>query len=39
MLKDGTDEYGCKFWLLGRDGVDHSNLEPPELNQQLGVEL
>jgi hypothetical protein len=30
VVKEGTDEHGCKFWLLGKDGVDHSNLEPRE---------
>jgi hypothetical protein len=37
VLKQGTDQYGCKFWLLGRDGIDHSNLESPK-HEQLGVE-
>jgi hypothetical protein len=34
VLKEGTDQFGCKFWLLGIDGADHSNLQVPALDEQ-----
>jgi hypothetical protein len=38
VVKDGTDQYGCKFWLLGKSDSDHSGLELAEATDQLGVE-
>lgn len=38
VVMDGTDKHGCKFWLLGKSDADHSNLEQPELDDQLGAE-
>lgn len=37
VLKEGTNKYGCKFWLLGRDDCDHSGLEQHQATEQLGV--
>ena len=35
VVREGTDQDGCKFWLLGRDGLDHSSLDQPEI---VGIE-
>lgn len=39
VIKEGTDQHGCKFWLLGKGDSDHSHLERSEGNEALGVEL
>ncbi|WP_157644446.1 hypothetical protein [Bradyrhizobium sp. WSM2793] len=37
VIKEGTDQYGCKFWLLGKSDEDHSHLERVEGNEALGA--
>jgi hypothetical protein len=34
VLKEGTRESGSKFWLLGRNDVDHSNLEAVRIDEE-----
>lgn len=38
VVRQGTKEDGCRFWLLGRNGMDHSDLDQPNQVVQLGVE-
>jgi hypothetical protein len=38
VIKEGTDQRGCKFWLLGKIDEDHSHLERVEGNEALGAE-
>ncbi len=38
VIKEGTDQYSRKFWLLGKSDEDHSHLERVEGNDELGAD-
>ncbi|WP_316186262.1 MULTISPECIES: hypothetical protein [unclassified Bradyrhizobium] len=38
VIKEGTDQHGCKFWLLGKSDEDHSHLERVEGNEAVGAD-